>query len=896
LSILSKKIRDLSDGDRKSLSKPLGIKGRPYPMKFRGDIEKHGHQTYGSALGRLEADVSEGELPLIIYSEKNYAEVVGMAMREMPTPGMLPLFMDAINRRRVGSKRSVQYLKGDAGAGKTYMSELIGRMRSDKGPIVVNCGDKNISELLYETVLDFNNDRTFYDALDKKIVEFNRASGNKEEQDRILNPMVVDMLADALGEAFEKEESGRIGVDWERVKSAHKDDQDNYLSSKESNEIAAKGLLLVAKKLGLSDLAGNALGMITQEGPLIQGWKQGREVILDEYNKSKAGTDGGMQGVLQFLAGEIDKATVENTLKEKGDKSNQSFQFRREDQKVGFFVTLTGNSETDGETTRDLSQSVHSRVHPQFIPTATEEDWQHRICQILTGLPVSTIYKASENVWKENPEAFGEKLLEWRKIGLEPEEVQNIPEVQISLLKRWDSLLEASEKLARFYYGWSQIVDPESALYQKATNLMDLMQEIDDRYSGEVSIDFRKILDHVKDALENRPNVNYGTSSSEFDLGSWDDAPEIELNIFEEDPTLEFGTRLSSVIREHIDKTTIDIGKKGLHRRLVQHARDCGLIETQYQEGSARQSKLVSELLDNNPYISDEPSVQAELIRDILCDYLRSVHDNISENNNDIMSIAMVLKTMEAIKALEKDGLSNENNSEPRSIKLFNENLNDILHSPVSEGEIIDSILKEANDKAQKRELVSGKSVLASLAAPVLRKGNLKSFWSDALSTSDLLSAGNDSDIKDIGLEIAQGSSKSGIAMTTLMVKGDSGEDAPMHLIWNKVNDRLLVVGEGKLDSSISKSFKHNKTFYIDRTEAGAKEKVETLLPKVLSSNVNNNKSFLKNAFLLRNKTGSWEEDNTKSLAKLLVSKKVNNFLPQYVFKKENNLIKPKAA
>ena len=151
MSILNKRLKDISKKELSSLKKPLGVKGRPYPMKADVFVEDtKGEKTLMRVLGVLEND----KKPLVIYSEKDYKEVVGVAMRDMPTPSMLPLFFDAINKRKPGNKKTIQYLKGKAGAGKTYMSEMIGRMRTEQGPLIIDCGDKNLSELLYETVLD----------------------------------------------------------------------------------------------------------------------------------------------------------------------------------------------------------------------------------------------------------------------------------------------------------------------------------------------------------------------------------------------------------------------------------------------------------------------------------------------------------------------------------------------------------------------------------------------------------------------------------------------------------------------------------------------------------------------------------------------------------------------
>jgi len=93
LGLLQKPVRDYTPQDRAALKKPLGVTGRPYPMRDSVMVEDaSGNAVLVQTLGVIEDDAN----PLWVYSDRTYAEVVGMAIRDMPTPGMLPLFKKAL--------------------------------------------------------------------------------------------------------------------------------------------------------------------------------------------------------------------------------------------------------------------------------------------------------------------------------------------------------------------------------------------------------------------------------------------------------------------------------------------------------------------------------------------------------------------------------------------------------------------------------------------------------------------------------------------------------------------------------------------------------------------------------------------------------------------------------
>ncbi len=410
------------------LEKPLGTSDRPYPMWGSQRVE---HEDGESSLEQVLSVIADDAYPMKVYSERPYKEVIALTYCDMPVPSMLPLFFDGLERRKPESTNRTQMMIGDPGAGKSFMGGLQGRIRSKQPIEVFDCGGKNMNELLFEMVLDFGKGDTLPKAIDKRL------------QAGSLDPLSLGKLK-KLAEIVSEHEDGEEGarpvsldqngniqsIDWNYFKGAATPEQVDQ----------AYQILTEVSKIEQLEGGGNALGMNSQYGPLIRWFMEGREGVLDEYNKSKEGSDNALQTVWQFLNGEIQTCTVENPLKNKDLAAGPaSFTFRREDMQAGFFVTLTGNKTEDGETTRSLNESVYDRLSPLTLPDPTEADWQHRICQMMVGMPVSTLYEVFKDQADANPKEFGDWLMNLRKAKAEIEGVP-VPELQETLLQNWQNV------------------------------------------------------------------------------------------------------------------------------------------------------------------------------------------------------------------------------------------------------------------------------------------------------------------------------------------------------------------------------------------------------------------------------------------------------------------------
>lgn len=880
MSILGKPAKRLTAEDYKALEKRVGS-DVPYPMSAPGFINTNNGSAIVRYLGVLD-------VPMLVHSERSHDEVTGMLMREMATPEMLPMMFKVFSAMNPHNERRALFVKGAPGAGKTYLGELAGRVASPHGAIVVDCTGLNLTELFFETVLDFKASQKFYDLLDEKLKHYNEAAGNPDLQDSILNPRSIEILRDSLGEAFKENEQGRVSIDWRLAHKSHKDENGNYLTSRECTEIVKHGLAEVSEKEGLNNSGGNSLGMATQRGPAWRAYEEGRVLILDEFNRAKKGTFGVVHGWLQFMINEKQVCTVNNPLKEKGDRANENLVFHRSQMGAGHFVYMTGNKEEDSDEVMELPEALSSRIVSLEVPKLTQEGWQHRFCQMLTGLPVSTIYESQRDVWEQNPAAFGEFLVRMRKQG----ETREIPAYQLHLLARkWRDVLEASANFAKFMDGASKAVNPDSDLYTKSTSLAQLLDEVGDIFKKEVAVDLRKITYFLNEAFLDKPVVRTPVGikgPGVMPLLSAEDVPESP-----EDLHMKLGSHMTYAMLDWIVSISFDRGKPKLGGQLMRLAQDCGIVSASLQEGLATNKKTFAQLLDSNPYESEDPDVKAEVARDLLCAYMRRLDKNLNADNDKIITVGAVRAVLESMYGADLfDGADEDL---PEAV-VFND---DPEVAPVQGVDVVDAI-KTDGRAVPTVDLATRTAMLFALAAPATRELNMETIWSRALSKSGLLVKDEKGNVvKDPALRIAEGDTESDFAVTTLMVANeDKAQASPLHLVWNRQAKKLLVVGEGALAPELRRAFNGASASYVDRLDAEAASKVEKALLRVAGAEARKQEKSLKNAFLMRVMLASEKDEEKAGFADLLVRRDSVAYLPLFVTKKPSSLPgpAPKAA
>lgn len=865
--LLNKKISQLTAADIAQLEKPLGTSGRPFPMWGPQRVEQDGRTDVEVGLSVVASDSQ----PMTVVSERPYEEVVALAYADMPVPSMLDLFMEALERRADPIIRQkdildgktpqnenfnrTQMLLGDPGHGKSFMGALMGRLRQKGSVEVYDCGGKNMNDLLFEMVLDFGAGDALPTAIDKKLAA------------KALEPLSLGLLKSLPSETVSIVDGELVSIDWTALKTAGND----------KVEAAYSILKKVSEIEGLDKQGGNALGMNSQYGALIRAFLENREIVLDEYNKSREGSDNALQTVIQFLIGEIRECTVENPLKNKDHTSGpSSFTFKREDMGVGFFVTFTGNKTEDGITTRSLNRSVYDRLKPDTLPDPEIIDWQHRICQMMVGLPVSTLYMTFQEHADADPDAFGEWLM-WLRETKARIEGAPVPELQKTLLTNWKNVVNATDKLARFYDRWASMTDANKIT---SNGNADLIEEVDEEYSKKEAMSFRRIKQHLEESIPLRPRMQPQDAPVGFDMGSWAKAPKLSEKI-EENASLHFGSRLVEYLESMAYKKSGAVGKHKLYAKLRKSMDEFGLRDITLSEGARSRQRSVEEDLNISAFADRNLGKQAEMARKIFCDYLRQVEPDIQATDEQIVTVTKVLAAIEYVHGLDT----------AQSGALFVANRD---HESLAAGHVLASA--EIRDAAayalEDREgldfgiddLVTHEDFMASLALPTVGAKNLSAIWDTnirRLSERSDAPAANDDGTPvdpaahaatldhDEALRIAENSSELGLSTTTLTLRADgASEPVAVHVVRNAARDRTLIVGE-KVPSKLLAAFNEAGIVHIDRNDVNAKARIESAINDLTRNLPPSARDHLTHAFTYRNEAKQPANDGDNKVVKL---------------------------
>lgn len=878
--LLKKKQKDLTPAELRSLEKDLGIKEDPFPMwgTMRVDDGRG-----GTVLEQVLSLIASDDMPLTVYSERPEEDVVAIAVCDMPVPSMLPYFFVGLQRRAPDSKMRGQTFFGDPGYGKSFLGAMQGRLRSGDSVEVLDCGGKNMRELLFEMVLDFGSGDALPDAIDKRA-----ASG-------MLKPLSLGLLEglnslEATPPEYANEPKkmkewkekttivtfgadGRPSIDWESLRTGGAEKINNAF------DILSK----ISKVEGLDNAGGNALGINSQYGPLIRAWMNGDEIVLDEYNKSRENTDDNLQSVLQFIMGGSDYARVENPLKNKDASSGPAyFDFKREDQKLGFFATFTGNRRIDGTTTRELSKSAYSRLLPDTLPDPSLIDWQHRLCQMMTGVPISTLYHAYKGHGDavdpdQHPEKFGKWLMDQRR---RKAEIDGVPmsDLQYTLLSNWKQVLNATEKLAKFYAGWAEMTDVDKIL---SNGNADLLDEVDKEYSDKEAIDFRKIIYHLEASMPIRPQMipQDETLSQAFGRRSKNRKKPEKV---EESVALNFGTRLVEMLEQLIAEKTKLVGKNKLFTRLERLMQSCGLRDIKLLEGAHSQQRSVEEDLNVSSFTDKNMERRAEMARKTFASYLRQVDPQVTADDEDIVTVKRVLDALRVIEAKDT-GASKE-------IFFVNRDHETLSARPFVAATVRDMAAYKAEGKTgvdfTLDDLVSHDDFLASLAIPTVGAKNLAAIWeSNAGVLVNGRAAAEEAAQDDEALNIAQNLSRHGLAATSLQVLyQDKDVDRPaiVDIIHSGQRGKTLIISE-KVPTKLLPAFKEAGIIHIDRNDPNAKEKIEAALKELTRNIPDSAKNSLTEAFKYRNEVS--ETAAAGDLSDMLLDKDKKNVFPKFIVK-----------
>lgn len=488
---------------------PIGTRNRPWPTRQRG--EDGGVRTFG--MGVIQSDTD----PLWLHSAREYKHVLPELMRNMPVPGMLDAFEAILHNPLV-------YLESDPAYGKSYLANLIGNAMHSEGAVIYDAGGKNMESLLFETVFDSNANSDLIDRINSAL------------RDNTLTAPSLKALRELKGKDEKpllSEEGGKRVFDWKGLETSTitRKEIDDVLSSVQKYQEWNGGL-----RIGFKDV----------DGALIRAAKEHRPLVIDEFSRRKVGSEAALQQVWQVINGEINQLTI--PLGNLGE-----FTLRHGDIPK---VIMTSNKPKDGADVHPISDSLESRLVKKEIPAFTEEDWAHRISQVLTGVPITTLARLEKGqmLHGANPEDAQWEVADHNKFRRNLESIRHanetaVPRLQTKLLDHWQDVIAVSQALGRAYHESAALLDPESPVLQQS-DMSGIRFEVDKPGDKAQKLTPRTALRSLRQAIQRMPESVPATETKGADFSNWD-MPNITPS--KEPVEARMGDRLKSVVEHWID-------------------------------------------------------------------------------------------------------------------------------------------------------------------------------------------------------------------------------------------------------------------------------------------------------------------------------------------------------
>lgn len=522
---------------------PIGTRERPWPTRQRGE-DGSGVRTFG--MGVIQSDTD----PLWIHSAREYKHVLPELMRNMPVPGMLDAFEAILHHPLV-------YLESDPAYGKSYLANLIGNAMHPEGAVIYDAGGKNMESLLFETVFDSNANSDLMDRINSAL----RNGTLTEPSLKALRELRAGKGSDQE-KSFLSEEGNRKVFDWNGLARSDisRKEIDDVLSSVQKYQEWNGGL-----RIGFKDV----------DGALIRSAKEHRPLVIDEGPRRKPGSEAVLQQVWQVQTGEIPYLDI--PLGNLG-----VFRLHHGDIPK---IIITGNKQKDGVDVHPFSDSLQSRWVKKEIPAFTEEDWAHRISQVLTGVPVTTLARLEKGRMLQgpNPEDAQWEVANHPKFRRNLEHIRHanevaVPRLQTRLLDHWQDIIAVSQALGRAYHASAALLDPESPLLQQP-DMAGIRFEVDKAGDKAQTLTPRTALRSLRQAIQRMPESVPATETRGADFSNWD-MPAIAPS--KEAIEARLGDRLKSVVEHWIDDVagvTPDGAKRPkLYAQLREVWKEAGII------------------------------------------------------------------------------------------------------------------------------------------------------------------------------------------------------------------------------------------------------------------------------------------------------------------------------
>lgn len=791
----------------------FGLEETPIPAGYNKNGE---FETLASEDSALEFKTLRSDVEDIPVGERLYFEM----MRNLPSRSVLPYFVNELSRGDSNRTDHDQqsYISGFIGApsiGKSFAYKTLGKMTHPKGALMLNCKDVDMGSIFCETVFDTSAADAEKAGIDAKIMLGNKNPGQG------LKPESIELLRNALGKAFSEEDrDGKkvYSIDWNGIQVKG----DTFEEQNYQKQVVASCLTQVCQQEGIKTNNGaQSIGITTRDGIAIRvldpnSPDYGRRLLLDEINRCKPST---MQKLYEYAAMLADP-NVETCEVIGG--GNRPVTLRRSAFPPTFRVNFTGNPAIEGMGSDDMDSPFISRLGNELdlmnLPDPTEKDIADRIAGKLTGVPLMQMYYAYEDDFKNDPEAFTETMMAFRKGGLTKKEQAAIPEEQLINIRNAKNTMQVAEQMSEFFAEIRQLTNPNSSLYKQSG--LQLSQEYE-AYLNSLEIDLRLVTKFMENASVEKPKPVTKPKLGKLmgKLGKQRESTEAKKPDMKERLATR-GDRLEEYIEGWMERIfmpghgeTLGIQHdemKEMYDIAKKIAANHGIGDPILVEGKISGAKRIKDLY--NADVSMLPDKQTDVIRNELADLLEKKHGIKLENPEE----ALPTFAINAALARVKEAANKEpENAQVRSIHVLNDNADTVADTPIVEAVLTDASVAEMPEP---KDLAPHDTFMGALAIPVLSDANIKALWNHSLSAMEAL------DPDDETVKIAENRSETGIGLTTLLTN-DKGEAVVTHVLTDAPNKRTVIISED-VDKKVQDMFARNGITYIDRKDPKAADKI----------------------------------------------------------------------
>lgn len=786
------KISELTPDALSKMARGVGLPGLPYPM---AKLEVKDGKTEWS-LGAI----SSATEPLVVYSPHRSIEEVNRELYcNMPTPSMMTMARDLIETTKPQAKNRLMTIFGDPSSGKTFLFRQVGALVHPEGVVMVDCGGMNVRELFWRTIIDYGTGV-------REQLDARAANGT-------INPQTIAALKAEFPNAV-AEKDGRVAIIWSAI--GEKRDQE---SPEAAMERAQKLLAHIYSVYEGINVQSNAFGIKSVPGELLKSFQSGRPILLDEFTKCKIGSDDSMQTFLEFVRGDRAEWTTMNPMPTTAADDEKVITLRAEDVRFGWHVGVSGNEAKDGDTTHNISDSMKSRLNPRYITDMTTRDWEHRIPQMLAGFPVKTFHDLVSASAAANPLKFAELMNGLSTLGMGAMQLKMRPAHHSYLLQNFPDLIEATKRLAHIYATRQALSNTESPLFREQ-RWQDCSDEIMAGGAQKLQVTSRRFLDDLDAALRSRPQVlSQDEVTLEFDLNRVFNSFNSQAVAHTAAGWQQMGAALTDVIVEGIVNDTA--GMPTVREALISECKDNGIVPMDLKEAKPSDDyKTLAELLSYDALkgMGLGNSEEAKQVAATLYHVLKDMYPGIemTPDHLPLESVAMAMQEAE-------QGVKGST----YGVALLNTDLDTLLGKPVKMGYSVPVYELENLDRiaGTGAQLVPINVVLSSLTLAGQRDESLKRLWPHDMSI-DGDDAADTREIKGI----LSGASECGFDFAFLQVGGKNGGEADLHLLRDRVRNKVMIMGSEDVDAGVKSALLKNGISYHLFSDSKTFEQVDNFI------------------------------------------------------------------